>query len=113
VSGTLTFAPGVRVRIIPIIVLRDVKAEGSEIFTVHLSHPVNAGLGQTQRQVVIKDNDFGGTVQFDAVTYVKRERPSPSSHSWTSPVATEPSTSTSPFPRAPPPADPEPTRCST
>jgi hypothetical protein len=69
VSGTLTFAPGVRVRIIPIIVLRDVQAEGSEIFTVRLSHPVHARLGQTQRQVVIKDNDFGGTVQFDSANY--------------------------------------------
>lgn len=69
VSGTLTFGPGVRTRIIPIVVLRDVEAEGAETFTVQLRRPVNARLGQTERQVVITDNDFGGTVQFESANY--------------------------------------------
>jgi len=68
-SGTLTFDPGVRIRIIPITVLKDTEAEGNEDFTVLLSHPVRARLGQTVRQVVIKDNDVGGTVQFSAASY--------------------------------------------
>jgi hypothetical protein len=72
-SGTLTFGPGVRIRIIPIRVLRDTAAEGNEHFTVVLSNAVRARLGQTRRQVVIKDNDFGGTVQFNAATYSVNE----------------------------------------
>jgi hypothetical protein len=68
-SGTLTFGPGVTRRVIPIVVLRDVTAEGSETFTVQLSRPVNARLGQAERQVVITDNDFGGTVQFESANY--------------------------------------------
>ena len=68
-SGTLTFAPGVRIRIIPITVLRDNIAEGNETFTMQLSNPFHARLGQTVRLVVIKDNDFGGTVQFASAAY--------------------------------------------
>jgi hypothetical protein len=72
-SGTLTFAPGVRILIIPVVVFADNLAEGNEDFTVLLSNPTHARLGQTVRQVVIKDNDFGGTVQFSASNYAVNE----------------------------------------
>ena len=68
-SGTLTFGPGVRSRVIPITVLRDNLAEGAEDFLVVLSNPVRARLGNTVFPVSIKDNDFGGTVQFSAASY--------------------------------------------
>lgn len=53
--------------------LRDVTAEGSEVFTMRLRRPVNARLRLTEREVVIADNDFGGTVQFGSATYSVRE----------------------------------------
>jgi Calx-beta domain-containing protein/Kelch motif protein/galactose oxidase-like protein len=56
-SGTLTFGPGVRIRIIPITILHDTLVEGNETFTVWLRNAVNAQLGPRERQVVIKDND--------------------------------------------------------
>ena len=56
-TGTLTFAPGVGSQDLIIPILNDAAAEGDEYFTVSLSSPVNALLGNSSSRVMVLDND--------------------------------------------------------
>ena len=42
-AGTLTFGPNVRSQLIPLVIVRDIIAEGSETFTIRLSDPQPVG----------------------------------------------------------------------
>jgi hypothetical protein len=66
-SGTLTFAPGTTSMTIAVTVLGDTLVEGNETFTLALSGPVNAVLGNSQVAGTIVDDDSsaaGFLVQF-------------------------------------------------
>src|SRR6185436_18975758 len=64
-SGTLTFNPGVKSQWIPLVVVKDLIAEGPETFTIQLSNPQPVGglkLGlEVTMAFTIADDDFGGT----------------------------------------------------
>lgn len=73
-SGTLTFNPGVKSQWIPLVVVKDLIAEGPETFTIQLSNPQPVGglkLGlEVTMAFTIADDDFGGTnVRFGAPAY--------------------------------------------
>jgi len=74
-SGTLTFKPNVAVQNIPLTIIRDNIAEGLETLTIALSNPTApARLGpDSVREFAITDNDFGGTVGFEAALYTATE----------------------------------------
>lgn len=57
VQGTLNFAPGVTSRTITVNAIGDNLHEGNETFTVVLSNPVNATLGQATGTGTITDDD--------------------------------------------------------
>ena len=56
-SGTLTFAPGERVKTVTVTVKGDTDFEGGESFFVNLSNPVNASLSAWQGVCTIVDDD--------------------------------------------------------
>jgi hypothetical protein len=56
-EGTLAFAPGDDVREVRIPILQDLRFEGSEIFEVALSTPVNSRIADGLARVTIKDDD--------------------------------------------------------
>jgi hypothetical protein len=56
-SGTLSFAPGVVTRPITVQVKGDTKLENYETFTVKLSNPTNATLGNATEKVEIQNDD--------------------------------------------------------
>jgi hypothetical protein len=56
-SGTLTFAPGVRTRLVNVTVNGDVKNEASETFFVNLSGAVNATIADAQGTGTITNDD--------------------------------------------------------
>ena len=61
-TGTLTFDPGVTTRDVTVLVQGDVVNEGaSETFTVGLSMPTNAAIGDGSATGTITDDDGGGT----------------------------------------------------
>ena len=73
-AGTLTFGPNVRSQLIPLVIVRDIIAEGSETFTIRLSDPQPVGglqLGPAAAKTfTIVDDEFGGTnLRFDAPAY--------------------------------------------
>src|SRR5262249_54465874 len=77
-AGTLTFNPGVRSLWLPLVVVKDIIAEGPETFTIQLTNPQPVGglkLGlETSMVFTIADEDFGGThVRFDAPSYSGEE----------------------------------------
>jgi uncharacterized repeat protein (TIGR01451 family) len=67
-SGTLTFKPNVAVQYIPLTIIGDNLAEGSETFSIALVNPsAPARLGPAAvREFAIADNDFGGNVGFES-----------------------------------------------
>jgi hypothetical protein len=76
-NANLTFNPGVSLQYIPLTILSDNVAEGTESFVITLSNPqpsasVRLGAGSTLL-VNISDDDFGGTVQFEFPTYTAAE----------------------------------------
>ena len=70
-DGTLTFKPNVAVQYIPLTIIGDNIAEGSETFKITLGNPTApARLGpDSVRVFAIADNDFGGNVGFEAMLY--------------------------------------------
>ncbi len=56
-SGTLTFAPGETSKTIAVSILGDTTAEADEAFTLTLSNPVNAVLGQATAKGTITNDD--------------------------------------------------------
>ena len=56
-AGSAFFAPGDTVRVVSILILDDTAAEGDEIFTLTLSSPTGATLGQTVGTTRIVAND--------------------------------------------------------
>ena len=73
-AGTLTFGAGVSSQLIPLVIVKDVIAEGPETFTIQLSDPLPLGLLKLGPEPVkvftIADDDFGGSnVRFDAPAY--------------------------------------------
>src|SRR5262249_36379119 len=56
-SGTLTFAPGETSKTIAVSVIGDIIDESDETFSVNLSAPANAVLGNSQRIGTILDDD--------------------------------------------------------
>ncbi len=74
-SGTLTFKPNVAVQYIPLTIIGDNIAEGSETFTIALRNPTApARLGpDSVREFAIADNDLGGNVGFEATLYTATE----------------------------------------
>jgi hypothetical protein len=78
VTGTLTFAPGVRTRTFTVPLLNDSIPEPAEKFDVLLSNPtISAGavtlVGPARAEVTITDEDIGGTIQFSAPTSTVNE----------------------------------------
>lgn len=67
-SGTLTFAPGVTSRPITVTVIGDNKLEDLETFTVALSAPSGAGLGNVAERIQILNDEHPQLVMADAVT---------------------------------------------
>ena len=74
-SGTLQFAPGETEHVLLIPVIGDLSNEADETFTVTLSLPVNANLGNATDTVTIVDNDPLPTSVpvFDVLDVKKRE----------------------------------------
>lgn len=73
-AGTLTFGPNVGSQLIPLVIIRDIIAEGSETFVIQLSDPQPVGelrLGPAAAKTfTIGDDEFGGTnLRFDAPAY--------------------------------------------
>ncbi|MCG8349239.1 MAG: PKD domain-containing protein, partial [Chloroflexales bacterium] len=56
-SGVLTFKPGETIKTVTVAVFDDQTYEGDERFTLRLSDPVKAKLGQSQAVITIVDND--------------------------------------------------------
>ena len=56
-SGTLTFAPGEDAKTIPVPTLEDEMDEGNETFTLDLSNPVGATIGDGTATGTINDDD--------------------------------------------------------
>ena len=56
-SGTLTFAPGVTTQQVPVPLIDDTLDEDDETFTVTMSSPANATLGDASGLVTITDDD--------------------------------------------------------
>ncbi|HKW77803.1 MAG TPA: IPT/TIG domain-containing protein [Candidatus Limnocylindria bacterium] len=59
-AGTLTFAPGITVQTIDVVVIGDFFNEPNETFFVNLSNPANAVLGKAQGVGTIIDDDAPG-----------------------------------------------------
>jgi hypothetical protein len=74
-SGTLQFAPGETDKAILVTVIGDVNSESDETFTLTLSSPTNANLGNAIDTVTIVDNDPlpTGVPIFDVSNASKRE----------------------------------------
>jgi len=73
VTNTLTFAPGDRIKLVPITILNDSVKEPSKSFRVTLSNPTGGGvLGSVQLATVwISDNDPGAQFEFNSTTFPK------------------------------------------
>jgi MYXO-CTERM domain-containing protein len=56
-SGTLTFAPGEVLKIVPITILGDTAVEPDETFSLVLSQPTHAGLGSLRATFTIANDD--------------------------------------------------------
>ena len=69
--GTLMFPAGVTSQLIPVAIVDDHIAEPPETFTIALSRPSpGAVIGKNASHVfTIRDNDFGGTLNFASPTY--------------------------------------------
>lgn len=61
-TGTLNFAPGETVKLLPVPILNDTAIESAEAFSLDLSNPVNATVPQRYTVATINDNDGGGNV---------------------------------------------------
>ena len=61
-AGTLVFAPGETVKTLPVPVIDDTLAEGTEIFNLDLNSPLNATVPQRYTSAALADNDSGYTV---------------------------------------------------
>ena len=62
-SGTLTFKPGLTQKLLKVIIIGDRQPEPNETFTVQLSNPVNAVIGDGTATGTIIDNDGGSSIQ--------------------------------------------------
>jgi hypothetical protein len=58
-SGTLKFVPGTTSRSLTIRTIDDGLPEGDETFTLGITHPVNASIGDGTSVATIRDNDSG------------------------------------------------------
>jgi CSLREA domain-containing protein len=67
-SGTLTFTPGVTSGTINVTVTNDALNEPGETFTVNLSNPANAAIGDTQAIGTIANDDAPPTILISDVT---------------------------------------------
>ncbi len=72
-SGTLTFNPGETTKTISVVINGDTNAEGNETFSVNLSSPSNATLGDAQGVGTITGDDLFGVIQFEPVNYSQSE----------------------------------------
>ncbi|HEY6804908.1 MAG TPA: Calx-beta domain-containing protein [Pyrinomonadaceae bacterium] len=72
-SGTLTFSAGEMTKTISVVVNGDTNAEGSETFTVNLSAPTNATIGDAQGTGTIMSDDLNGVIQFAPANYTQTE----------------------------------------
>jgi hypothetical protein len=72
-SGTLEIAPGSTQGEIHVPILQDTVYEGSEVFAVELSNPVNAGLVDGLGQGTIDDDDSVPVVSFDGEEFAVDE----------------------------------------
>jgi hypothetical protein len=61
-NGTLVFAPGETTKVVVAPLTDDTSAEGLETFSLNLSTPVNATIGQAQVSVTLVDDDSGAKV---------------------------------------------------
>ena len=61
-AGTLVFAPGETVKTLPVPIIDDTVAEGTEIFNLDLNSPVNATVPQRYTSATLIDNDSGFNV---------------------------------------------------
>jgi len=61
-AGTLVFAPGETAKALPVPVIDDTVAEGTEIFNLDLNSAVNATVPQRYTSATLVDNDSGFTV---------------------------------------------------
>ena len=61
-SGTLYFAPGETVKLLPVPILNDTLVESAEAFSLDLTGPVNATVPQRYTVATIHDNDGAGNV---------------------------------------------------
>ena len=59
-SGRIVFSPGDTVKTRTVNILQDSLSEANEIFTMTLTNPVNATLGQSTGTATISDDDGGG-----------------------------------------------------
>lgn len=71
-NGTVVFAPGETIKIVPVILTADVPAEDDEVFYLQLSNPVNGVLAQaraacTITEIRIAGISFDTTVSFNTV----------------------------------------------
>ena len=67
-SGTLSFSAGATTRFVPVTIASDTTIEPSELFTVKLSSPTGATLGQATGYGLINNDDPSVTVGIDNVT---------------------------------------------
>lgn len=64
-SGTITFAPGVTTRNVPVAIISDATDEPNETLKVTLSNPVNVTLNDTEGVLTITDNDTAPAISID------------------------------------------------
>ena len=75
-SGTVTFAPGETTKTVTVAIVNDTVFEGNENFTVSLSAPTNATLGNGTVNTVIHDDGTGlGGTNDDRLTVISVSNP--------------------------------------
>ena len=69
-TNTLTFAPGERLKLVPITIFNDSVKEANKYFRLTLGNPTNQVLGsQKTATVTIVDNDPGAQFEFNSATW--------------------------------------------
>jgi glucose/arabinose dehydrogenase len=72
-SGTVFFAAGTTKRTLTVAVVGDTAVEPNETFSVNLSAPIGAVLGDAQGIATITSDDGAGSLRFAATTYRRNE----------------------------------------
>ncbi|MFL6209512.1 MAG: beta strand repeat-containing protein, partial [Pyrinomonadaceae bacterium] len=72
-TTTLTFLPADTTKQVTVLVNGDTTFEPDEAFTVHLSNPVNANIGDADGTGTIQNDDTAGTLKFSATSYSTAE----------------------------------------